>query len=194
MSKKDARKNTVKKMLKPLFYLLAMIYFLVDAVFMAAAVPSGRWLADRLVSNRIRNWIVSLRPYPTLMLFAVPVVILEPVKPLAIYMIGTKHVVAGVTLFVLCEILKLVLVERLFALSREKLLSIPAFAWGYGKYSAAKHRIVSSEACRKIQKWVRRARCAIQRQIAVSRRLSSMRRATPNPHDHRFAATGWCRR
>jgi hypothetical protein len=114
-------------------------------------------------------------------LFAVPVIILEPVKPLAIYLIGTKHVVAGVTLFVLCEILKLVLVERLFAISREKLLSIPAFAWGFGKFSAAKHWVASLEACRKVQKWVRRARCAIQRQIAVSRRLASMRRATPNP-------------
>ena len=79
------------------------------------------------------------------------------------------------------EIIKLVLVERLFAISREKLLSIPAFAWGFGKFSAAKHWVASLEACRKIQKWVRRARCAIQRQIAVSRRLASMRRATPNP-------------
>jgi hypothetical protein len=176
-----SRKNVMKKALKPLFYLLAMIYFLVDAVFMTVAVPAGRWLGDRLVSNRIRNWIISLRPYPTLMLFAVPVIILEPVKPLAIYLIGTNHVVAGVTLFVLCEILKLVLVERLFAISREKLLSIPAFAWGYGRYSAAKHWIVSLEACRKVQKWMRRARCAIQRRIAVSRRLALMRRATPNP-------------
>jgi hypothetical protein len=176
-----SRKNAMKKMLKPLFYLLAMIYFLVDAVFMAAAVPAGRWLGDRLVSNRIRNWIISLRPYPTLLLFAVPVIILEPVKPLAIYLIGTKHVAAGVTLFVLCEIIKLVLVERLFAISREKLLSIPAFAWGFGKFSAAKHWVASLEASRKIQKWVRRARCAIQRQIVVSRRLASMRRATPNP-------------
>jgi hypothetical protein len=181
MSKKKVMKNAIKKMLKPLFYFLAMIYFLVDAVFMTVAVPAGRWLADRLVSNRIRNWIVSLRPYPTLMLFAVPVIMLEPVKPLAIYMIGTNHVVAGVTLFVLCEILKLVLVERLFAISREKLLSIPAFAWGYGRYSAAKHWIVSLEACRKVQKWVRRARCSIRRQIAVSRPATSLRRATPNP-------------
>jgi hypothetical protein len=181
MPRKNAKKNTMKKMLKLLFYLLAMIYFLVDAVFMAVAVHTGRWLGDRLVSNRIRNWIVSLRPYPTLLLFAVPVIILEPVKPLAIYLIGTKHVVAGVTLFVLCEIIKLVLVERLFAISREKLLSIPTFAWGYGKFSAAKHWVASLEACRKVQKWARRARCAIQRQIAVSRRLALMRRATPNP-------------
>ena len=176
-----SRKNAMKKALKPLFYLLAVIYFLVDAVFMAAAVPAGRWLGDRLVSNRIRNWIVSLRPYPTLMLFAVPVIILEPVKPLAIYLIGTKHVVAGITLFVLGEIIKLVLVERLFAISREKLLSIPAFAWGFGKYCFAKNWIVSLEAYRKIQTWVRRARYAIRRQIAVSRRLNLMRRTTPSP-------------
>jgi hypothetical protein len=171
----------MKKILKPAGYLLAIIYFLVDAAFMTVAVPTGRWLADHLVSNRMRNWIISLRPYPTLLLFAVPVIILEPVKPLAIYMIGTNHVVSGVTLFVLCEILKLVLIERLFTLSREKLLSIPAFAWSYGKYCSARHWIASLEACRKVQKWARRARCSIRRQIAVSRPATSLRRATPNP-------------
>jgi hypothetical protein len=32
------------------------------------------------------------------------------------------------------ELLKLVLVERLFSLTRDKLMKIPAFAWAYTKF------------------------------------------------------------
>jgi hypothetical protein len=39
---------------------------------------------------------------------------------------------AGAVVFITAEFLKLTFVERLFQLNREKLLSIPAFAWGMG--------------------------------------------------------------
>jgi hypothetical protein len=63
--------------------------------------------------------------------FAVPVVILEPVKPVAGYLVATGHLAAGAMTFVTGEVLKLTCVERLFELNRKKLLSIPAFAAGY---------------------------------------------------------------
>jgi hypothetical protein len=72
-----------------------------------------------------------LRPYPSLALFAVPVIILEPAKPLAGYLLGTGHFFFGAVTFITAEVLKLTLVEQLFQLNRKKLLSIPAFAWGY---------------------------------------------------------------
>jgi hypothetical protein len=78
-----------------------------------------------------REWVMSLRPYPSLALFAIPVIVLEPAKPLAGYLIGTGHFFAGAVTFITAEVLKLTFVERLFHLNRTKLLSIPAFAWGY---------------------------------------------------------------
>jgi hypothetical protein len=45
--------------------------------------------------------------------------------------LGTGHFFAGAVTFIAAEALKLTLVERLFQLNREKLLSIQAFAWGY---------------------------------------------------------------
>jgi len=75
--------------------------------------------------------VTSLGPYTSLALFAVPVIILEPAKPLAGYLLGTGHFFAGAVTFITAEVLKLSFVERLFQLNREKLLSIPAFAWGY---------------------------------------------------------------
>jgi hypothetical protein len=79
----------------------------------------------------MRLWVTSLGPYPSLALFAVPVIILEPAKPLAGYLLGTGHFFAGAVTFITAEVLKLTFVERLFQLNREKLLSIPALAWGY---------------------------------------------------------------
>ena len=57
--------------------------------------------------RRLRAWIRSLRPYPSLALFSVPVIMLEPVKPVAAYLAATGHGEQIVTLIV-GELLKLV--------------------------------------------------------------------------------------
>ena len=72
-----------------------------------------------------------LGPYPTLVPFLVPVIILEPVKPVGAYLIATGHLVSGVSMIAIGEVLKIVLVERLFHFSRDKLMSIPAIARVY---------------------------------------------------------------
>jgi hypothetical protein len=58
-----------------------------------------------------------------------------------------------VVFLVVGEILKLVLVERLFSVSRDKLMSIPAFAWIYWKYSAANDCITSMKAWHVALRW-----------------------------------------
>jgi hypothetical protein len=136
----------VNRLIRPLIFLLASIYFLVDAVFIAVARPVARWLADRKVFEGLKAWIVSLPPYPTLALFAVPLIVFEPAKPAAAYLAATGHLVVGLVIFVVAEILKLVLVERLFAVSRDKLMSIPAFAWAYRQYRLIRERLEATEA------------------------------------------------
>ena len=112
-------------------FIIAIVYFVVDGVFSHITRPITVWLAKKKLLERVRLWITSLRPYPSLALFAVPVIILEPAKPLAGYLLGTGHFFFGALTFITAEVLKLTLVERLFQLNRKKLLSIPAFAWGY---------------------------------------------------------------
>src|ERR1700676_12984 len=112
-------------------FILATLYFIVDGVFFYVTRPIAAWIAKRNVFEQTRLWIVSLRPYPALALFAVPVLILEPAKPLAGYLLGTGHCFAGAVTFITAEVFKLTLVDRLFQLNRNKLLSISAFAWGY---------------------------------------------------------------
>ena len=138
-------RTDVHRILKPFVFLVAAIYFVVDAVFLTAARPVARQLAGLKVFDSLRTWIVSLRPYPTLALFMVPVVVLEPVKPVAAYLTATGHIMGGLTVFVVGEILKLVLIERLFSVSRDKLMSIPAFAWCYDRLRQAREWVESLE-------------------------------------------------
>ncbi len=142
-----------ERILKPIIFLLAALYFLVDAIFLTVAKPLASWIAEHWITESLRVWIVSLSPYPTLALFALPLVFLEPIKPIAAYLVGTGHIVMGLFTLIVGEILKLVLVERLFSISRDKLMSIPAFAWAYFKYCAAKDTVTSMEAWQVVRRW-----------------------------------------
>ena len=138
----------MKRLLKPAIYVLATAYFLVDMIFMTAARPLADWFASHWVFVRVRGWIASLRPYPALALFAAPVILLEPAKPLAAYLAATGHVPAGMIVLIIGELLKLLLVERLFRIVRHKLMTIPLFAWAYGKFRLIKDWLERSEAWR----------------------------------------------
>ena len=129
-------------------YVLAVAYFLVDALFLSLARPIAKWLARHFRLVRLRAWIRSLPPYPSLALFAIPVIVLEPVKPVAAYFAATGRFVGAAAIFIAGELLKLVLVERLFALTQNKLMKIPAFARAYGFYEQAVAWLTSTEAWR----------------------------------------------
>src|SRR5258708_27489559 len=108
--------------------MVATAYCVADGLFSYVRRPISAWIGKMRVFERARRWIASLRPYPSLALFAVPVIILEPVKPLAGYLAATGHLMASAITFIAGEVLKLTFVERLFELNRTKPLSIPAFA------------------------------------------------------------------
>ena len=141
----------MNRIFKPVTYILATVYFLVDAVFIAVAKPVSDWLAKHLVLRNLRRWIRSLRPYPSLALFLVPVIILEPVKPVAAYLAATGQIISSVLALIVGELLKLVLIERLFSLTRDKLMKIPAFAWAYAKFRQAKAWLEATEAWQAIR-------------------------------------------
>ena len=63
------------RILNIITYVLAAIYLLVDAVFVAVAKPISNWIANHVALRKLRAWIRSLPPYPSLALFSVPVII-----------------------------------------------------------------------------------------------------------------------
>lgn len=144
----------MKRILRSTIFVIATAYFIVDAVFATIATPLARWLARKRIFLRMRKWIGSLRPYSSLALFAVPVILLEPVKPVATYLMATGSVSAGVTVLIVGELLKLVIIERLFKLCRFKLLKIPLFAWGYRHWRSGVNWVVSLRAWRAARRWI----------------------------------------
>ena len=117
--------------MKPVVFVIAALYFAADELFWGIARPIANWLSRQRMFDRVRDWIGGLRPYPALALFLVPLIVLEPVKPVATYLVATGHFMSGALVFAIGETLKLVLVERLFHINRDKLMQIPAFAWCY---------------------------------------------------------------
>src|SRR5215467_6844388 len=136
----------MKRIAQGATYALAIIYFLVDAIFAGLTRPISRWLARHFEMRRLRNWIRSLPPYPSLALFSVPVILLEPIKPIAAYLAATGQFLSAALTLVSGELVKLVLVERLFSLTRDKLLKIPAFAWAYHHCQRARAWLEETEA------------------------------------------------
>jgi hypothetical protein len=119
------------RVLSPVVAILAFVYFLIDALFLPPIRLLGRWLGGFHTFARLGAWIRTLGPYQTLALFLVPLIILEPVKPVAAVLAAKGHYARSIALLVVGEILKVTIVERLFHVGREKLMRIRAFAWTY---------------------------------------------------------------
>ena len=168
----------VKRILKLLTYVLAAIYLCVDVVFAGIAKPISNWVAQRFEMRALRSWIRSLPPYPCLALFSVPVILLEPVKFVAAYIAATGNFIAALFTFASGELLKIVLIERLFDLTREKLLKISAFAWIYGHYVQAREWIKQSEAWQAIRRLSQSALAAIRSWRALAKQVVRSPRPT----------------
>jgi hypothetical protein len=140
---------------------------------MSVAKPISNWIANHVVLRRLGAWIRSLPPYPSLALFSVPVIILEPVKPVAAYLAATGQMLGSALTLIIGELLKLVLVERLFSLTRDKLMKIPKFAWAYGKFQQAKAWLEATQAWQTMRSLSRAARdYVVHLKGTVTNRLS----------------------
>jgi hypothetical protein len=117
--------------MKPVFFVLAALYLAVDEIFASIATPIANWLSGLRMYAREPNWIYTLSPYQSLALFLVPVLVLEPLKLVGTYLFATGRFMEAALVLAIGVTLKLVLIERLFDLTRNKLMTIPAFVWCY---------------------------------------------------------------
>lgn len=96
----------MRRCLKVLGYLLIAIYFVVDLAFATVTRALSAWIGRLHFLQRLITWIATLAPYPALALFSVPVVILEPVKPIRAFLVSAGHVMEGTLTIILGEIFK----------------------------------------------------------------------------------------
>jgi hypothetical protein len=124
-------RRILESIFKPLVVVVAAIYFVIDGLILAALRPLLKRILHLKLFRSIERWIESLSPYATLAVFLIPLILLEPVKPVSAYFIASGHFVSGSLALILAEVLKILIVERVFHVGRPKLMRIKAFARTY---------------------------------------------------------------
>jgi hypothetical protein len=126
-------------------------------------------LADLL--GRLARWrpwaqaetaIARLPPYAALVAFALPTLLLLPLKFLAVFLIARGQLVLAGLLFAAAKVGATALVARLFMLTRPALMQIGWFAWGYERFipwkDALEEYVRSSYVWRVGRVWKERAK------------------------------------
>ena len=104
--------------------------------------------------------VVKLPPWAALLIFFVPVVLLLPVKLLALSLFGRGHFASGLVLLIGAKLVGTAVVARLFQLTQPALMKIPFFARWYGRWKLWKDRLLAtvreSDVWRSVRAGVRR--------------------------------------
>lgn len=106
---------------------------------LAAALAS---LARLRPVAAIEMMIVGLPPYAALAVFALPTLLLLPLKLAALWLIATGHVIAATLLFVGAKLAGTALIARLFQLTQPRLMQLEWFAAIYNRVMPWKHALV----------------------------------------------------
>lgn len=121
----------------------------------------GRWPGLRWIEGRV----CALPPWAALTVFAVPTLLLLPVKLLALWAIGNGHVALGLAVLLLAKVLGTAAVARLFTLTRPALMQLEWFARGYTRWVGLK------------EKWLARVRASVLWRTARVVKRQARRRA-----------------
>jgi hypothetical protein len=148
------RSRTLRnRLLSPLVYLAALILLLEDWLW-----DLGLRLVRLVVSwpplKVLERHIVALRPYPALCVFALPAILLFPVKVLALIAIASGHPISGVTVIVAAKVGGAAAVARLYVLTKPALLTLPWFARWHNRFIDLKDhwigRLKATDAYRRV--------------------------------------------
>ena len=137
---------------------VAVLYFLVDLIFLSIVRPLRRRLMALKWVTRLRGWVSTLNRYAAPLLLVVPWLILEPIKPLGFILFRHKHHLAATLLIIGGEFIKLSLFEQLFDMTKPKLMSFLWFARCYNAWRATLEYLRSLLAWRRMLGWYRTVR------------------------------------
>ena len=92
--------------------------------------------------HAIRQAIEDLPPYPSLIVVAVPLAIVEPAKLVAVAVMGDGHVITGTVAILCAYAISLFVIERLFCIVKPKLLTLPWFAAVWRPFVRVRGRVL----------------------------------------------------
>lgn len=122
------RRSLTRLLLLPVEAVL--IFFMVlDGLARPVYRPIIRRVASWRLFARFEAWVAARDRISILALLAVPLVIVEPMKVVALVWIGRGAVVSGAVALALAYLAGFVLVERIYSAGQAKLLTFGWFAW-----------------------------------------------------------------
>ncbi|MCI0599102.1 MAG: hypothetical protein L0Y60_06220, partial [Beijerinckiaceae bacterium] len=86
------------------------------------------WVAGLRLVIRLQDVVAALPPYAILVLLALPIVIAEPAKIYALYLMSQGQLVVGLSTLAMAYLLSLVVAERIFRAGEARLRTIVWFA------------------------------------------------------------------
>ncbi|MEC5163725.1 MULTISPECIES: hypothetical protein [unclassified Janthinobacterium] len=181
----------------PLVYLAALCLLFEECLWDVGA-RLMRWVAQFPPLRALESGIARLPPYWALTVFALPAVLLFPVKLLALLAIARGHPFSGVCVIVVAKLAGAAAVARLYSLTRPALLSLPWFARWHGKFIAVKNdwigRLRATRAWRRVDGLAALLGAARRNWWAARRARAGRLSARPARVLRRFAAFWRARR
>ena len=94
------------------------------------------------IPRSIHRFLNRLGPYQSLLILAVPLAIVEPLKLVALFVVGGGHFIAGVLVMICAYAGSLFITERLFVVLKPKLLTLPWFAVAWQWFVTVRDKLV----------------------------------------------------
>ena len=124
----------MRRLARPLWILLALV-FLFEAWLWSHLAPAVGWIVDRIawrdLKLRTAAAIAGLSPYPTLLVFLVPVILLLPLKFLGLWMLARGSWLGAMATLALAKVISVGVTAFIFDITRPKLLQLAWFARFY---------------------------------------------------------------
>jgi hypothetical protein len=113
-------------------------------IAMASACGHGQNAGNILMRlpRYAHQYIRGLGPYTSLLLLAVPVALIEPLKVAAVFIVGTGHWITGSITILCAYALGLLVVERIFKIVKPKLLSLRWFAFIWMRFVGLRAKVM----------------------------------------------------
>jgi hypothetical protein len=90
----------------------------------------------------VHRFLNRLGPYQSLLILAIPLAIVEPLKLVALFVFGEGHFVTGVLVMICAYAGSLFITERLFVVLKPKLLALQWFAFAWRWFVTVRAKLV----------------------------------------------------
>ena len=142
-TKKQSWLRAIEKTLAAPFVFFAAVIIILEDWLWDDLARLAAFIGQLPILRSIESLIAALPPYLALLVFAVPSLLLIPVKLIAFYFIAHGQETLGFATVMGAKFVGTALVARLFTLTRPKLMRIGWFAWAYERFMAFKQSLYS---------------------------------------------------